>query len=105
VFVESAGADERVVVRDGVVSVIAAAVAIDVDVDVDTQDAPEEVLADVLAVAARVGVVPVLDVASALVAAATAVADSDVEGAIGTEGDGARVMVRLRFGNLQQGRL
>ena len=76
-FVEARAADERVVPGDGVAAVAAA-------VDVDAEDAAQEVLRDVLAVAPGDGVVPVVDVALALVVAGTAVTDRDVEVAVGS---------------------
>ena len=71
-------ADERVVRRDGVVPVTFLAV------HVDPEDAPQEVLGYVLPVLAADGVVPVVDVALALVVAGTAVTDRDVEVAVGS---------------------
>src|ERR687891_1184069 len=92
-LVEPGRSDERVVGGDAVG--VAA-------VYVDPQDVAEQVLLDVLPVAAAVVGVPVLHVAQPDVVRASPVAEGDVQVAIGTEGQGAGVVVELRFVDLEQ---
>ena len=98
-LVEAVAADQRVVRGDAVGPVAVAGI------DVDPEEAPEEVLGHVLAVAAADPVVPVLDVAGALVARGAAIADRDVEVAVGAEGQVPGVVVPLRLGDLEDGPL
>jgi hypothetical protein len=70
---------------------------------VDAQDVPEQVVLDVLPVAAVVRRVSVLDVAELVVVGPAAVTDGDVQVAIaGPEQQGAGVVVELRLVELEQ---
>ena len=91
-LVEALPADQRVVPGDRVGAVA---------VDVEAEDAPEEVLGHVLAVAPAHPVVPVVDVAGADVAGGPTVADADVQPAVGAERQVPRVVVALGLGHLE----
>ena len=72
-------------------------------VDVDPQDVAEQVVLDVLSVAALVGRVPVLDVAEADVVGAAAVADRHVQVAVARpERQRAPVVIELGLVDLEQ---
>ena len=85
-LVETRFSHERVVVGDGV------GFAVFPTVDVDAQDSTQEVLGDVLAVAATVSRIPVFSVAGAHVSGTAAVAEREIEIAVGTERDRAAVV-------------
>ena len=98
---------ERVIVGDDVGVAAAVVAALGLGVDINAEDRAEEVVLDVLAVAAVVDLVPVLraalDEAHILVVTVAAVAEGDVEVAVlRPEGERPGVVVHVRVVHLHQ---